>query len=63
MNRLHLGKEKVRNYINVNQTGPKKYFPVQVDLAGANGMCKGSGFVEWKQTSADREPTGAWKDT
>lgn len=54
-----MGKERVRNYINENQTGPKKYFPVQVDLAGANGMCKGSGFVEWKQTSADREPTGA----
>lgn len=42
------------NYINKSQTGLKK-----VDLAGANGMCEGSGFVEWKQTNADRKPTGA----
>lgn len=46
--------------MNKSQTGLKNF---QLDLAGVNGMCEGSGFVEWKQTSADSELTGAWKVT
>lgn len=60
MNRRYLGSEGEER-VMTSTKARRAWKKFQVDLAGANGMCVDSGFVEWKQTSADMEADWSMK--